>query len=682
MQPAPLIEDDILRVEAVEAFHILDTLPEQVYNDLAFLAAELCKVPVALLGLIDRQRQWFKAKIGSELSEIPRDLSFCSHTIAGTSSHIIPDLLQDSRFFDHPLVTGGPCARFYAGVPLITEEGYGVGAICVLDTVPRVMEPKQVQALETIARQIMTHFNARNLLETERRLSNQLSKSKKQLDDFFDLANDFLGICRSDGTFIKISNTFLAVLGYSEEEFLSASFFDLLHPDDKTQTLNGFNNLKREGKSALGNRLRGKNGSYVHLSWNFSSSIDDLVYAVARDMTNQFYLEQSLIQAKEKAETAAATKARFLANMSHEIRTPMNGIIGMTALLMGSTDDSNQLERLGIIQSSGDALLELIDDILDFSKLEVDKIEIELRSFSLADTVKEVIALLETKVMQKKIAVRYDQGLSVPPWIIGDVTRFRQILTNLLSNALKFTEHGTIHITSGAFTHADGQWAIELSVQDTGIGISQKNIDKLFTAFTQEDSSTTRRYGGSGLGLAICKGLCEKMGGSIRVESEAGKGSNFIFNFLAEKSVPSDEQKQKDPLAKISPDLAKNKPLRILVAEDNRTNQLVITGILGRAGYTAVLASDGSEVLKALEKETFDLILMDCHMPIMDGFEASSTIIKKFEGKVRPYIIALSASTQKADIERCFECGMDHFLSKPVTVKSLFEALDKLSSKI
>ncbi|RZA25484.1 MAG: response regulator [Proteobacteria bacterium] len=682
MHAAPSIANDEARVAALETFQILDTLPEQIYDDLTQLASELCRVPVALFGLIDKNRQWFKSKFGTELTEVPRDISFCSHTITGNKLHVVSDLSKDARFVDHPLVVGGPQARFYAGVPLVTADGHGVGAVCVLDTVPRDIDPSQLVGLEAIARQIMSHLNSRNLLESERQLSTQLSKSKKQLDDFFDLATDFLGICDINGQFIKISDSFLKVLGYSEREFVYRPFTDLLHPEDVERTINGFISLESGIKFGIRNRLRAKNGQYVPLSWNFSSNVDGLVYAVARDMTNQYELEKSLILAKEKAEAAASAKSRFLANMSHEIRTPMNGIIGMTSLLKGSIDDPVNIERLNIIQSSGDTLLELIDDILDFSKLEVDKIEIEKHSLSIRETIQDVIGLLGTKASQKNISVKYIQSNTVPAWILGDVTRFRQILLNLLSNALKFTERGSVEISSDATPKTDGQWALTFSVKDSGIGISQDNIAKLFTAFTQEDASTTRRFGGSGLGLAICKGLCEKMGGRIWVESTLGQGSSFTFTFDALETTASTESRKKDPFAQIPTDLGTVKPLRILVAEDNRTNQIVISSLLKKVGYTPVLVFNGAEALQLLEKECFDLILMDCHMPVLDGFQTSKAILQKFSDNRRPYIIALTASTQKVDIDMCFSCGMDGFLSKPITVNPLFAALDEVYSKI
>ncbi|RYZ55921.1 MAG: response regulator [Proteobacteria bacterium] len=422
-------------------------------------------------------------------------------------------------------------------------------------------------------------------------------------------------------------------------------------------------------------RYLSKEGRYIPMSWHSAPNGEGRIYAIGRDVTSQLKMENELRSAKNRAEAATAAKARFLANMSHEIRTPMNGIIGMSTLLIGSSDDPINIERLNIIMSCGDTLLELINDILDFSKLEVDKIEIETQPFGLHMAVREVMDLLGPKSSQKNIRVEFEASPETPSWVVSDSVRFRQILMNLLSNAIKFTDKGRVTIRSSAKLNDDKTWTMKFSVKDSGIGISKGNIERLFSAFTQEDASTTRRFGGSGLGLAISKGLCEKMGGKAWVESEVGKGSEFFFTFIARETAPQESQKKASPFALYSPEMSKKMPLRLLVAEDNRTNQIVITALLGKLGYSTRIASDGHEALKMLEEQEFDLIFMDCHMPVLDGFETSRAIIKMYAGARRPQIIALTASTLREDIDLCYECGMDGFLSKPITMPPIFKAL-------
>lgn len=386
---------------------------------------------------------------------------------------------------------------------------------------------------------------------------------------------------------------------------------------------------------------------------------------------------QALLKAeRDAAERATQAKAVFLANMSHEIRTPMNGIIGMTNLLLGSTTDPASLERLKIIQNCGDALLEIINDILDLSKLEADRVELELIPFSLHSTIQEIVELLNTRASEKGVKLSYCPGEEVPAYIIGDSLRFRQVLTNLVSNAVKFTENGKVQISSKSEKLAEGKWRIEFSVKDTGIGIPQHVRSRLFQSFSQVDPSTTRRFGGTGLGLAICKALCEKMGGEIWVESESGQGSTFSFTFLAGETNSAAFEKEIKTSSTFDPEMGKRHPLRILIAEDNRTNQLVAIGLLGKLGYQAEFVANGKEVLKRLEEQSYSLILMDCHMPEMDGFEATQCILDKYKSG-RPRIIALTASTMKEDIDRCYKSGMDGFISKPVTIPSLVKVLEE-----
>ncbi len=390
--------------------------------------------------------------------------------------------------------------------------------------------------------------------------------------------------------------------------------------------------------------------------------------------------KQEIESALQTAEAAVQTKARFLANMSHEIRTPMNGIIGMSNLLLASITDKAAIEKLKIIQNCGNSLLDLINDVLDFSKLEANKVELETQPFPLHATVQEIVELLNTRALEKGVTLSYRQEPRVPSWIAGDLIRFKQVLTNLVGNAVKFTEMGRIEIISKAVQLDSGKWKIEFEVKDTGIGISAQAQDKLFQSFSQVDALTTRRFGGTGLGLAICKELCQKMGGAIWVESVLGKGSNFFFTLVADEVQAIDASTSANPFAAFDPEMGKQHPLRILIVEDNRTNQLVVVGLLGKLGYKANVAAHGKEALAYLEKQTYDLILMDCHMPEMDGFEATQRIRAETPSSERPRIVALSASAMKEDRDRCKAVGMDGFLRKPITISALVETLRTTST--
>lgn len=385
--------------------------------------------------------------------------------------------------------------------------------------------------------------------------------------------------------------------------------------------------------------------------------------------------EISLKEALEKANQASKAKSEFLANMSHEIRTPMNGIVGMSTLLLTEALSPEIQEKLRIVQNSGHTLLELINDVLDFSKIEAGKIEIEHHPFSLHAAVKDVVDILGVKAKQKGVEIIYQPEADVPNQLLGDIGRVRQVLMNLVGNAIKFTEAGSVKIISNVEKKENALWTIRFAVKDTGMGISENTKNRLFRPFSQADASTTRRFGGSGLGLAISKELCEKMNGTLWVESEPGKGSTFYFTFKAEESTNVFDIKQAPSLSAIDSETGATYPLRILIAEDNKTNQIVILGLLRKLGYRPDVANNGIEALAYVEKETYDIILMDCHMPEMDGFEATRRIIEKYGTASRPRIVALTAGVTKEDRQRCFEAGMDDFLSKPIAFPSLLALL-------
>lgn len=400
--------------------------------------------------------------------------------------------------------------------------------------------------------------------------------------------------------------------------------------------------------------------------------------AIRIEITDRKLNEERILKSNEVALAAAQTKAEFLANMSHEIRTPMNGIIGMCNLLLDSCGESQHTEKLKIIQTSSQSLLDIINDILDFSKVESGKLELENEPFSISNAVNDIIKLMNAKASEKGLLLIYEPQPNVPDWIYGDVTRFRQILTNLVSNGLKFTNRGQIRILASAQKQDENdKYNIQFAVQDTGIGIPKEQMPKLFKSFSQGDTTTTRRFGGTGLGLAISKALCENMGGTMEVHSEVGIGSTFQFNLLAKKASAQIENSDHISLSAQALQLSQNKPLRILVAEDNRVNQLVIHGLLSRLGYQPQIVNNGLEVLETLKTSSFDLILMDCHMPQMDGFEATMKIATMFSSRIRPKVIALTASAMKQDIERCQRSGMDGFLSKPIVVSDLIRELQQ-----
>ena len=653
-----------------------------------------------------------------------------------------------------------------------------------------------------------------------------IRQSEGIVERFFSLSLDLLCMVSFAGRYERLNPAFEKVLGHTKSELQDRSLLDFVHPDDRTKTEEALAALARgEPTQHFENRYRCADGRYRWLDWIAVAPPEfGLIFATARDVTQERENKLELARAKEVAEAANQAKSEFLANMSHEIRTPMNGIIGMIGLLLETELDEDQRECATVVRNSGDALLTLINDILDFSKIEANKLVLESMPFDMRLAIEEVADLLAGQAEEKglELIVRYSP--KTPRYFVGDVGRVRQIITNLTSNAIKFTERG--HVLIDVEGQREGNCAdLHISVEDTGIGIPSDKIDQLFDKFTQADASTTRRYGGTGLGLAICKQLSELMNGSISAESVEGEGSTFniqlrlplndlessakfaraellgvrvlivddssvnrrvigeqvtnwgmkfteaasgkeALEILAERGASFDmvliddtmpgmsgeelgeairekqvysrlilvllgsvnnrgsskyntlfdarlnkpvrssecietlmrvwgEHSQRDPQRAFTPSGGDRRPTdstteiprarcRVLVVEDNVINQRVAIRMLEKLGAHVDTAANGEEAVNLVTMLPYDLVFMDCQMPVMDGFTATATIrdcesdLKESKpDRRRTTIVAMTANAMQGDRERCLAAGMDDYISKPVKIEDFQAAIER-----
>jgi len=510
----------------------------------------------------------------------------------------------------------------------------------------------------------------------ERLVDERTQELRKVSEDYrriFDNAHDPIFIFRpADEVVLNVNRRACEIYGFSREELVGMSLIDISENVDRgrdqvaqTMSQGVFYNFESV-------QFR-KDGSRMFLEIN-ASLIEyegqTAILSINRDVTERRKAGDMRL-AKEAAEQADQAKSRFLANMSHEIRTPMAGVLGLVDLLLKTELSPTQRGYGELIQTSAGSLLRLIDDVLDFSKIEAGRLSLERVPFDLHATLREIVELLRFRASARRTELSLALSPDVPEWVWGDPGRLRQVLTNLVGNAVKFTEGGQVEVQVERLADA----RLRFLVSDTGIGIPQEVRSRLFTLFSQADSSTSRRFGGSGLGLAISQRIVEQMNGEIGYESTPDVGSVFWF------ILPFDPAAPPSPAPCLPTGVAAarsdGRQYRILVAEDNAINQLVITHELAALGHEVIAVNNGLEALKALEENVFDLVLMDCQMPELDGYEASRRI-RASPGEIRRIpIVALTAHALKEDLERCIEAGMNDTITKPFREDVLRQKLER-----
>ncbi len=524
-----------------------------------------------------------------------------------------------------------------------------------------------------------------NIDKTEEFLSKEeLEKTNNYLDLALEGANLGIWDWWPETNVVKIDERCGAMLGltYENLDMKLSDWKDRVHPDDIKDYFSDIKNYL-DGKTKYYqniHRMKHANGNWVYIldqgkisEWDENGK--PLKFTGTHlDVTEQKQQEIKLIKARKRAEKAEKSKSIFLANMSHEIRSPMNGVLGMVDLLFESDLNNEQKEMLNIVKKSGEALLTVINDILDFSKIESNKLIIEKYPFNLSKSIEEVFKILSF-VKKKNVEYKLNCSINESDLFLGDEVRVKQVLTNLISNALKFTEEGFVHIEISEKKEEDNRKRIDFIIKDTGVGIPEESKEGIFSAFTQAEDSITRRFGGTGLGLSITKYLVEAMNGEISFTSELGKGSTFYVSMNFD--VIKNERDVKKNNSNLNVKINNHK---ILIVEDNLINQKVVSKILEKFGIEYDIASNGLEayniVTENSNKNSYSIVLMDMQMPVMDGVTATKKIIKKM-GKKAPPIVALTANAFDSDIKKCLSVGMCDFISKPISLDKINKILLK-----
>ena len=674
---ALMLEREADRLEALRGCAIMDTQPEADFDDLVAVASVIADVPQACIAFVDESRWWVKAWVGHVARELPRTAVLGHELVASAEALVVDDVRADPRFALHAALEADPQLRFHAAFPLVLDGCLAVGMLCVSDRKPRALRPTQLAALQRVARQIVRLVSFRRHATVLAEAHEALAIGEAQYRLLADTATDAIVTVDENGRVLFANPALERLFGYTPQEIVGEPLSLLAPERDRARHQTVFDGVRagRYQVAVTAARITGlrKDGHEMALELSCGEGRvghQRFFTGILRDVSDRYAAEQALIEAREQAIEGSRLKSEFLASMSHEIRTPMNGVTGMLELLLEEQLTGQQRKRVSVALSSAQALLTIINDILDLSKIEAGKLDLVAEWTDLRGLVDDVVGLLRPLATEKGLQVESSCGADVPARVLADGGRLRQVLLNLAGNAVKFTDEGRVSLGITVVETTRERVRLQCSVTDTGIGIATEQIPLVFEQFTQLEGAATRRANGSGLGLSICRKLIDLMGGTIQVSSVPGKGSRFWFD--VEVPFVNQERPASAAAPRTADDMSRARGARVLLVEDNPVNRQFALAVLKSVGAVVRVAVDGSEAVRMASEEEHDLILMDCQMPVMDGYEATRRI--RAAGNSTP-VIALTANAMEGDRDRCAAAGMDDYLAKPIRPDTLRAAV-------
>ena len=702
MQAAPIPANEAERLRALRELRLLDTAPEADYDNIVRIASIICETPIALVSLVDEHRQWFKARVGLEQAETGRAESFCAHAVATEQALVVPDAMADERFADNPLVLGGPNIRFYAGLPVRGPTGHVKGTLCVIDKQPRTLSHAQWGMLQLLASQVEGLLRTRQTEMLLKEREAQLATKQLLIDEALDTVGGTLWDWDLRTGVIRESERRSVLLGYQKGELREHidEWVAMTHPDD-VEAVYASVNAHIRGQAPFYRaelRQRTKSGDWKWFSsrgkvieWDSNRHAVRIV-GVAVNIDDQKMAEQQLREQAERAQAETQAKARFIATMAHEIRTPLNSVVGGAQLALLETDPAQQRASLQMVQSSAQHLFRLVNSVLDYSRIESGNLKLERATMSVGQVMDSLRDQFGALAARKGLSLYLVLDRSVPALVIGDPLRLTQVLSNFVSNAIKFTGDGSVSVDVVAHPMAPERVNLHFSIHDTGIGMTQEQMNQLFVPFTQADESMARRYGGTGLGLVIARRLVQLMDGELQMHSQPGKGTEVSciipMQCPAVNGAANDGEMPAPTAATATVTAAQLQEIaapiagaRVLVVDDNLMNITVACRFLETAGLVVDSAASGEEALQRLQAERFDFVLMDLYMPGMGGVEAARQIRVTTSAAELP-IVACSATVTPEEEARCEQAGMQGFVPKPVDARQLVAALVALRAPL